>query len=69
MTSLLFPAAGFITLLCAAIVWAEVWYPRSVLHGRPEPLIATLLIIAIGTTSWGFISIEAVSANTLNFTL
>jgi len=69
MTSLLFPAAGFITLLCAAIVWAEVWYPRSILHGRPEPLIAALLIIAIGITSWGFISIEAVSANTLNFTL
>lgn len=69
MTSFLFPVAGAITLLCAAIVWADVWRIHSPLRAQHGPLIAVLLSIAIGITLWAFVSLEAVSANGLNFTL
>jgi ABC-type uncharacterized transport system permease subunit len=65
----LFPVAGIITLLCAAVLWANVWKISIPLQQNSEKAIAVLLPIAIAISAWGFVSLGAITPNGLKLTL
>jgi len=64
----LFPAAGFLTLVCALIVWNGVRSPASESVGN-RPTIEIILLVSILLTIIGCIKMEPVSDQGIRFSL
>jgi len=70
MTStILFSAAGLLTLICTGLIWREALRGNNAPGQQTANTIAALVTIAIALNIWAIHLIEAVTANGINFTL
>ncbi len=68
-SSLLFFAAGLLTLACTVIIWRNALQRRSKPDTTPSNSIAGLLSLAIILNIWAIHLLDSVTANGINFTL
>ena len=67
-STIIFPVAGLITLICAAIIWRGTSQPSSQ-RKNSAASIAGLMSITIALNIWGIHMAHAVTAEGINFTL
>jgi len=67
-STILFPAAGSLTLICAAIIWRGTSQPSSA-HKCGATVIAGLMSVTIALNIWAIHMAQAVTADGINFTL
>jgi len=67
-STILFPAAGLITLICATIIWRGASQPSSE-REKSAGMIAGMMSITIALSIWAIHTIGVVTAEGINFTL
>ncbi len=65
----LFPLAGLLTLICACMVWSDVWRTSEPDRAIKKPIIETLLLVSIALTIWGCFQLEPLTDQGIRFSL
>jgi ABC-type uncharacterized transport system permease subunit len=65
----LFPIAGLLTLVCAYLVWNDVWKGTTSETAQKKPFIELLLLASLALTLWGCFKLEPVTDQGIHFTL
>ncbi len=63
----LFPVAGLLTLICAYLVWSDVWKNSVADTASKKPIIEIILLISITLTLWESLKLEPVTNQGIHF--
>ena len=68
-SSILFSAAGVLTLVCTWLIWRDALHKQSSSEKNAASTIASILAVTIGLNIWAIHLLDSVTAEGINFTL